>query len=117
MRRPLIDGDFDAGLQVEADRQEQLQTRRSFALALDQVDTDGGLPCFERAADGGAADHVRSRRLEAELAPIGIFDLSRDALAAWRELLAGRLLVRLRAAGWWRLLSIAWPQAAVQQQS
>ena len=46
MRRSLIGGDFDTGLQVEADRQEQLQARRSFALAFDQVDADGGLPCF-----------------------------------------------------------------------
>src|SRR5580704_7401650 len=99
MRRSLIGGDFDTGLQVEADRQEQLQARRSFALTFDQVDADGGLPCFEGAADGRAADHVRSGRLEAELAPIGILDLSRHALAAWRELLAGRLHVRLRAAG------------------
>ena len=67
IRRSLVDGDFDAGLQVQADGKEQLQPRRLVALALDQVDADGRLARLEGPADRCPAYHVGSGRLEADL--------------------------------------------------
>jgi hypothetical protein len=51
VRLRVIDGHLDAGLQIQADRQEELQSRWLITFTLDQVNPDGRLTSFESAAD------------------------------------------------------------------
>jgi hypothetical protein len=67
--------------------------RLAVAFTLDQVGAHRSLTGVPGAGDGGAAYHVRARRLEAEFLPIAVFDLAnRAALAARCHFRLARLL-------------------------